>query len=105
MLLSVRWFIFLSLIFLSFTCGHLLFFLSAGGRRNFSRPGERELPFQIRNDFRVFGILGQVMPFVGIFDMIVEFSSGFSAIPFSVAPPFVAEAVAHDAGAAFVPDL
>src|SRR5277367_5327370 len=43
----------------------------------------------------VFGVVGEIVPFVGIVVVIVEFDAGLAFVPFDVAPAFGADAAAH----------
>ncbi len=60
------------------------------------RFGARQEFFHVREAFGVAGIFSEVLPFVRVGHVIVEFRAGCAAIPLSVAPMFGADAVAHD---------
>src|SRR5690348_5773697 len=73
----------------------LLFLLLPLGTQVF-RTCVRQQLFQVGGRFGELGIAREILVFLRIGKLIVEFGPGRAAIPFGVAPSLCAEAIAHD---------
>src|SRR5689334_12529095 len=84
----------------------LVLFLRFGVRRRQvrgSRPGQ-QFP-EVRDGLGKLWVTAQVLPFLRIRQLIVEFDTGGPAIPFGIAPALCAHAVTHNGFALELPNL